>query len=392
MPRKNMPRKNSLYLLSPFCVLLATEGLAAKNYSLQPTFSTSLRWDSNYYYDHADDKKAVYTWLFQPGLVFDYQAAKTQLEGAVTLNGYDYSGSDAPDDFISLTLKADLRRSSLSRRLTLGLRDTLTYTRDPEHRGELEQVTSRDLYRTNTFNPYLGYDLNRFSIAANYYNTSIKYDEDSNEDTALHRGTLAARYKMNRTYEFGPHARVQYMDYDQDTPHYFGWELGGNVLRNGKFVNISGGLGYHKRNIDDPEKSSLDTLTWNIGLTSQATGLKKTRFNIRLLGDINDAVTDEGYYSSQQVNASVERRISKDLSLAVNASYRWHDYKHTDREDDIWHVGASARYKANRWLHISLEGGYQHQEIRYNEQELDAISLDRKFDNTFCMVKLSYMY
>lgn len=370
----------TFYFSAGFLAVLVTDAMAAKNYSLRPIIDASVHWDSNYYYDHTDEV-AVYTYLIQPGLQFNYQGAQTQFEFEGTLDGHAYSGSSTPDDFIGCTIKGDVRRTTLSRQLAAGLRDRLAYTRDPENLGKLETVASRELYKTNSLNPYLEYDLDRFKLDLEYSNTVVSYDEADKEDTALDKGSIQALYKPNRTIEFGPALEFEAMNYDQDSPDYQGVKLTGNLVRKGKFVILNGGLGYHKRELDDEEQTELDAFSWQIGVASQASGFKKTRFSLLLLGDLNDTTTPDGYYSTLQLNGVVERSIVKNITLGLHASYKWNDYELIERKDDIWKTGATVAYTVTDWLKISSEAGLQRQDSTEDENDND---------NSYWMLKLSY--
>ncbi len=373
--------KKIVYIFLSALALLGTDALAAKNYSLHPTIDTSVRWDSNYYYDH-EDEVDVYTYLIQPGLTFQYQGAQTQVEFGATLDGHVYSGSSTLDDFIGYTLDADANRTTKSRQVTFGLRDTLSYTRDPEHLGDLENITSRELYKTNVLNPYLKYELARFGIDLEYNNRVVSYDEADNEDNMLQKGSIQALYKPNRTFEFGPAFEFESMNYDQDSADYQSAKLSAVLTRNGKFVNLSGGIGYHQRELDDDENTELDTFSWRIGIASQSTGFKKTSFSFLLLRDLNDTSTPDGYYSSLQLNGAIERKLWRHFALGLNASYKWDDYELMERKDDIWKIGASADYDVMDWMKISLETGYQKQDS--NEDENDN-------ENFSWMLKISYI-
>lgn len=363
-------------------VLFTADAVAAKQYSLQPVLSTSTRWDSNYFYESTDET-SVYTWLVQPGFQFGYQAARTQLKFGATLDGHVYSGgSDDLDDFIGCTVKTDLSRATISRQLTFGLRDELLYTRNPEFFGEMRKSTSRDLYKLNNFNPYLEYEFDRFKSSFEYENIITIYDEDNNEDSALHKGNIKALYKMNRTFEFGPSFKMESMNYDNSSTDYQGLELGAILTRNGKFFDLSGGIGYHRREMDDAENSDLDAVSWRLALQSQGTGFKKTNFSLSLLHDMNDALTADGYYSALQIKGAVDRKVLKHLKLGFNASYEWDDYELTNREDDVWKIGAAAGYTINSWLEFKMEVGYQQQNSIVNFGD---------YENTSCMFKLNYI-
>lgn len=377
-------KKNRFTLLplSAF-VLLAANIAAAKNYTLQPMIGVSTRWDSNYFYDPADES-AVSTWLVQPGFKFDYQAARTRAEFGATLDGTMYSGEDDRlDSFVGWTAGLDLSsRPAQFRRLTLGLRDMLMHTRNPELFGDLRKSTRRELYTINTLNPYAEYDLDRFRTSLEYENTVVRYDEDFSEDSMLHRWSTKALYKMNRTFEFGPRIKMEAMSYEGDMDDYQGVDLGGVLTRNGKFVDLQGSIGYHKRELDDADDSGLDEMSWQLALQSQRTGFRKTKFSLSLLGDISDSLTADGYYSTMQIKGSVERKVFKHLELGLNVLYAWDDYELTGREDDIWKICATAGYAITSWLELKLE---------IARQERDSTIDVNDYDNTSCMVKLNYI-
>jgi hypothetical protein len=375
-------RRIKKFLRLSIFALIATNSIAAKNYSITPTVDASIGWNSNYYYDSIDEKD-VYTYLIQPGVAFSYQKARTRLALKATLDGNAYSGNETPEDLIGYTVDVDVNRLTRSNQLTFGLRDQLNYTRDPDLLGELENSTSRELYMINTLNPYLGYNLARFKAGLDYENIITRYDEEYNEETTLHKGSLGILYKMNRTFEFGPRFEVEAMDYDKDSVDYQGLDVSTVLVRNGKFLNLRGGIGYHKRTFDDPENSEQGDLSWNVALESQATGFKKTSFQLSLTKDMNDSTSyGPGYYSALQINGSLGRRIGAHLEIACTASYEQDEYELTDQENDIWRVGATAGYPLTDWLKLELGIGHQNQ---------DSTEDDEDYQNTSGLLKLSYI-
>lgn len=364
-------------------VLLTAQMAIAKNYTLEPILDAGVRWDSNYFYT-PENESSVGTWLTQPGVRFGYQGKRTQFKLHATLDGTVYSGSEGDiDSFVGYTVAADLHNSPAEfRRLTLGLKDILMYTRNPELFGEMRRSTNRDLYKINRLNPYIEYELDRFRTSLSYENIAVKYDGDGNEDNMLHNCIIKALYKMNRTFEFGPRLKIESMSYDGSTDDYQGIDMGAFLTRNGKFIDIQAGVGYHKREIDDAANSNLDDASWQLGIQSQNTGFRKTVFSLSLLGDINDAVTDSGYYSTLQLKGAVTRKLFKHLELGLNGLYAQDDYKMTDREDDIWRIGATAGYTVTSWLKLELE---------LTRQQRDSTLDDYDYDNNSCMIKLSYL-
>ncbi|MCI5116855.1 MAG: hypothetical protein D3913_02615 [Candidatus Electrothrix sp. LOE1_4_5] len=370
--------------LSLFALLVtdATSTMAAKNYSITPILDASVGWNSNYYYSSADEID-VYTYLIQPGISFNYQTARTSTELKATLDGNAYSGSETLDDFIGYTVEFDVNRSTKSNKLTLGLMDQLSYTRDPELLGELENATSRKLYMINTLSPYLQYNLDRFKAGLDYENIITRYDEDASEDTTLHKGSLELLYKMNRTFEFGPRLEVEAMDYDKDSADYQGTDVSAVLVRKGKFLSLRGGIGYHKRTFDDAEDSELDDVSWNLALESQATGFKKTSFKLALTKDMNDSTSyGPGYYSVLQVNGSLERKVGPRLTLGCSASYEKNEYELTDQENDIWQVSATVKYPLTDWLKLELGIGHQTQ---------DSTEDNEDYQNTSGLLKLTFV-
>lgn len=364
-------------------VLLAAKVAVAKNYILEPVLDVGIYWDSNYFYT-PDEESSVSTWLIQPGVQFGYQGKRTLFKLNATLDGTMYSGSKGEvDSFVGYTAAADLHNNPVEfRRLTMGLKDILMYSRNPELFGEMRRSINRDLYKINRLNPYMEYELDRFRTSLNYENIVVKHDEDSNEDNMLHNYIIKALYKMNRTFEFGPRLKIESMSYDGSADDYQGLDMGAFLIRNGKFIDIQAGVGYHRREIDDAANSNLDDASWQLGIQSQNTGFRKTVFSLSLLGDINDAVTDDGYYSTLQLKGAVKRKLFKHLELGFNGLYAQDDYKMTDREDDIWRIGATASYAVTNWLKLELE---------LTRQQRDSTLDVNDYDNNSCMMKLSYI-
>lgn len=376
--------KHAALSLSASAVILLAAEASAKNYRLEPVLNASTRWDSNYFFT-PDEESSVGTWLLQPGGKFTYQGARTQLKLGATLDGTMYSGDKGDmDSFVGWTAGADMSSSLTDfRRLKFGVQDVLLYTRNPDLLGELRRSTSRELYKLNMLSPYAEYDLDRIRTRLEYDNIVTKYDESGSEDSTLHKGVIKALYKMNRTFEFGPRLKVEAMSYDGNTDDYAGVDVGGFLTRNGKFIDLQAGLGYHRREIDDAANSDLDDVSWQLGIQSQNTGFKKTVFSLSLLGDINDAVTDDGYYSTWQLKGSVERKLFKHFELGLNALYAQDDYELTSREDDIWRIGVTAGYAVTSWLRVELE---------LAQQQRDSTVDVYDYDNSSCMIKLSYVH
>lgn len=379
---------SSLFLVS-IALLAAKNAAGAKNYYIKPTLDASVSWNSNYYYAHADET-AVQTYLLQPGLVFAYQSMQTRMELDATLDGHSYSGSDTLNDFIGGSLNIDVNRSTKSRQLAFGLKDKLTYTRDPELLGELENVTSRELYKINKFNPYISYEFNRFKTHFDYENIITLYDEDDQEDTALNKGTIQSLHKFNRSFEVGPRIEVESMKYDQDSAEYAGWEASAVLVRNGKFVDLTGKIGYHEREFDTPEGEGSDynQLSWMLQIKSQPTGFKKTRLSLSLISDMNDTVSYvEGGKNTvlqvMQIQGSIERDVAQNVALGLSATYLWNDYEFTEQEEEVWKTGLALEYTPISWLALQLSAGYQERDSTLDEDDYKSAS---------CMLRLSYLH
>ena len=172
------------------------------------------------------------------------------------------------------------------------------------------------------------------------------------------------------------------MSYDGSSNDYQGVDVGAHLTRNGKFVALQGSVGYHKRAIDDAANSDLDDSSWQIDIQSQKSGFSNTSFKISLLGDINDAVSADGYYSTLQLKGSVERNVFKNVELGLNALYAQDDYELSGREDDISRIGLTAAYTVTSQLKLELE---------LAQQQRNSTIDTNDYDSTSCMLRLNYI-
>jgi len=99
------------------------------------------------------------------------------------------------------------------------------------------------------------------------------------------------------------------------------------------------------------------SVVWNF-TTLDTLRITSSRTANNANAEVAGIATSPGYLSSV-VSARIDHELLRNLLLNVNASYESDDWKRIDRGDDVFGVGAGAKYLLNRNLYLGLSYTFQ---------------------------------
>ncbi|MEE4357026.1 MAG: outer membrane beta-barrel protein [Desulfococcaceae bacterium] len=363
---------------------------------IAPKVSASSRYDSNFY-NTARDERGVFTYLMQPGIEMEYYTAKSSVTLGYTLDAYFYhDNDDVPigqkdadeDDYVGHTFHFNVRTAPFAK-LSLELDEIYFKTREESKADRFANDTSREKYYINRLTPGLFYRWNeRFSSAVRYRSTITEYDRESDASSKENRGIFDLTYHFSPLSSLTLDYQIWDRNYDVDISDYTSNQVEMVYRKQAKHLGFEAGVGYHSRSFDDDSRDGTDALHYHAGLSAQTA---KSRGELVFEENYNDAVTADDFYKARKLNLSLGRTFGRYLDTGISGFYQMNDYEDwmeyrsdpENREDDIFGLSASVRYKFARWLALGLEGGYEDR-----DSNLDAYD----YDNKFIMLKVDSVY
>jgi hypothetical protein len=376
-----------------------TNALAAGRIIITPHIETSIEYNSNFFRTE-HDAASVTAWNIAPGVQVIYKTAKTKVTLDGTLERHEYFGSDNAvygkiDDYSFTGGKASGEiTSQVTDRLTVGLKDDLRVTRDPEYVDEYSQETGFSQYTTNSFTPNIYYDFgNKFGIGARYQNSLITWNESNNgtnEDYTENRGAIDAFYNLNRSTAIYLEYQIWKGDYDGYSSDYLANQITLNASKQFNYFTLTAGAGYYSRSFDQSGLDNLDGIAWKIMLDghdrSEAEDSKPRSFvRLALLHDLNNYGAGDSYYAATRLELKGGYLFRQKLEVSGMAMYQNEDYQMnpSDRTDNLYVLSARVGYEVRDKLTLSVEGGYR---------DRDSNATGQSYNDTFIMAKLEYAY
>ena len=356
-------RKKTLFI-SLFLIVSfhhADHALAAQNnIKSKLLLNLGLQHDSNFYYD-ADDEKSVTTYLVQPGVELGYETAKSEIALNYMLNAnyYDESGED---DFYGHTASLN-GNFYMSDRLSFNLSDEFVKTRDSSNLDDLGNVASREEYYQNRLRAMFSLDFEpKFTTELGYQNWITEYDQDRDDDSKGNQGIFDLIYHLNKSTSLDLEYHYWDMDYDGDELDYTSNQLSLVARKEWRIVSLEAAVGYQNREFDASDQDDIDVVPYRFTLQGR-TASGKSRFSLSAQNNFNFLnINDEGYYKGNRFSLTFDYDLTDKITLGVNGYYQNSDYENTNREDDLYNIGADINYQIRRRLALYFSARYENRD------------------------------
>ena len=365
----------------PFVACLCLAATAQARVNIEPIITVGTEYHSNYWLAE-EDELGVETYSIKPGVRLNYDNGKTIVDAAFILESYWYRDSDDPAAGVPSAEENDYvgyygefsGTTAVTDRITLGLDDTSSITRDVSLTDPLSNSTNREKYFINNFSPNAYYDFgNKFGLGARYTNLYIDYQEDG-EDSVQNMGTFDLYYNLNTRSAYFLSYKVWAKDYDLDSSDYLSNQVKMNYSHQFNYFTVEAGAGYHHRSFSQ-DFDSLDLFAWNITVEGQDPPAPDTEPRAHMSMILGQNMNNEGdgdtYYTATRIEAEFGYVFMQKIDTAIKGYYQNSDYDMEDgidtgRDDDTYSISALVAYEF--WKHgtVSLEVGHRERDSNMN--------------------------
>ncbi|MFC1867602.1 outer membrane beta-barrel protein [Thermodesulfobacteriota bacterium] len=400
-------QKGFLLLLSITFLVLSfpKAGLSQGKAIVKPSVSTSWRTDDNFY-KAENNERDIYTYLVQPGIELGYETAKSLLSLKYTLNAFYHDDQDPLrpgelpadiEDYKGHTGTLNLQTSPTDR-LTLGLEDSYTLTRDPGSSDVFSNSIDRDKYYINTLTPSISYGFGpKFTAGLKYRHTETDYDVAAREDSTEERPIFDLIYNLDKTTSLDLEYQHWTRDYDLVTSDYTSEQVKLVFRKQYKYFALEGGGGYHERQFDDPTLRDIDVFTYRFGLVGQnppaPEAKPRSRIAIGAESNLNNSGSGDSYFTADRYILDAGYVYKEKVPLNVRVSYQVSDYERTLgltrsgttelRDENTLTLEGSIGYIVTDWLLFTVTAG---------DEERESNHAGRDYENRYFMAKLDFRY
>ncbi len=399
-------RRSGIYLLAMFMLILylPSAGQAVDKFTVKPKISASWKVDSNYYRAETNERE-VYTYLVKPGIEFGYETAKSRILLDYTLDAHWYDDQDPVPAGQTASDKNDFTghsgllfaRTQPSDRLTLGLDDMFTKTRDPGSADIRSNDNARDKFWMNQVTPLIIYKFGPiFSTELRYQNTETDYDPAAREDSTEHRGRLDLVYNFTRLTSLDLQYQIWERDYSGTTSTFTSNQIKLILSKQFKYFTFEVGGGHHDRDFENAGINDFDLFTWNVEVKGQnppAPGVPQSYISLAVDRNFNDAGEGQQYFVATRFTLTAGHLFLEKLPLDFTAMYQNSDYETTTgltpagttelRDDDKIEISGKLGYIITDWLQFSVAAGYE---------DRDSNLAGSDYTNKYFMVSLDFGY
>ncbi|WP_321492509.1 outer membrane beta-barrel protein [uncultured Desulfobacter sp.] len=377
-------------------------GLAGERFLIKPMIETDYRVDSNFYSDNSDER-TVSTLTITPGLEFGFETEKSQIKA---LGAFNFNFYDDLDDVPAGTADADelnytgynleiSGKTMLFTRITTGLEDRLTKTRDPEERDELGNFIDTEEYLLNRFRPWVKYQISsRISAGIEVNTTSIDYTEGSkwDVDSFLFEGKGRLYYEISKFITVDFEYLMGDMEYEINKLGYTSRKYGLNIAGQYKYFKLDAGAGYHEREFDQAGEDDISTPYWHLSIKGQNPTVlgrdekPKSYMSLNFTQDFNSTGYNNEYYRADRVTLVLGHLFMEKIDARFKGYYQKSDYTNSwieDREDDSYFLSVMLSYFLNRRFTLAVESGMESRDSSYDDYD---------YDNSFVLFKLTFNY
>ncbi len=358
---------------------------AAPKFKIKPMVTTGARVETNFF-NTEENERDVYTFLLQPGVMLGLETPKTKATLHYTLEGYKYQDvggrpEGAPEvsdlDYVGHLASLELRYRP-ARRITFGLNDAYYRTRYPTAYDRLSDSIELGKYNINRLTPMVFYDFeNRFSAGLRYRRTDIWYEEQNPNDSVEHRIMGNVIYDPTRTTTLDLELQHWWMNYDNIDRDYTSNQIKLIFQKRYKYYAFDAGIGYHRRDYDNPAIEDGDIIAYKISILGQNPPPPEGR---RHLGERFVRARTHGYlaferdfnnygddYTAYRLTGDVGHVFYGKLQARIKGYYQWSTYStqrgltHTGnmeiRNDKTLYAAGSLAYLFSERMDVTFTGG-----------------------------------
>jgi hypothetical protein len=368
-----MPIQYKSLLISLFVVasfIYASLSLAAQtNVTSRLLLNLGFVHDSNFYYDPVNEN-SVTTYLVQPGFELGYETGKSEITLRYTLDA-NYYDESAEDDFYGSTasLMGDF---ALTDRLSFNLSDNFVYTRDSADLDDLGNIRTREKYYQNRLRALFSLDFEpKFTTQFGYQNWITDYKDNISTDSMGHQGIADLIYHLNSSTSLDLEYHYWDMDYDGIVSDYTSNQLSLVARKEFRIVNMEAGVGYQKREFDEPALEDVEVVPYRFSLHGRSTS-GKSRFTLSAVQNFNFLdESDEGYYEANRYSLGLEYDLTGKITVGARGYYQNSDYEDSIRDDDIYNILADINYQIRERIAFYFSAGYENRDSSIASEEYD---------------------
>lgn len=392
---KSTSKKLAAGLVIAGCTAFSQPVVARLN--VEPVIIVGYGYNSNFWRSE-EDKVAVGTTEIKPGVKVGYETGKTIIDFDFFLEGYMYNDYDTPPEGVSdadddnyIGLFGDFSGvHQTTDRITLGLDETISLTRDPAASDDFYDSIDREKYLINRFSPNAYYDFgNRFGLEVRYINVYTDY-LDNGEDSIQNEGDFKLFYNFTDDKAVFLSYDIWTRDYENNTSKYLSNRVKLNYEQQFNYFSFNIGGGYHNRNFNDDRFDDLDLFSWNISLTGQNPPLPdenpRSYMVLAISQDMNDAGSGNSYYTATKYEAEFGHIFLERIVTSVGGYVQQSDYEiyrgsTSGRDDTTYAVKGLVGYKFFRRGKVNFEIGYK---------DRDSNIAGRSYSDTYGMISVEF--
>ncbi len=386
-------QKGLLFLIfSSFSLLFfQTIAMAKGKIVLKPRVTTAYQFDKNFWRVENDDKEApVNTYLLQPGVMFGYKSAKSQIYLNYDLNAYWYDDIDSvkpgnqkasDDDYVGHRLNLAAGTRQINERLLLGLKEDFYLTRDQAHSDAFSDSYDRQKYMINRVEPLAFYDFSRkFTAGLRYRNTLTNYLESDLEDSSENRVLADLVYNSSPTASLNLDYQFWHRSYSQNTSDYDSHQAVLTFRKQYKNLSFDLGAGYQRRDFAKDFLESQNLFPWRGGIKLSTEPVQisplypdlsepRSYVSLRVEHNLNDQSLGEDYFEAYRISLHAGHVFWKRITLGFHGYYQKSRYVFTEgltpsgnlekRDDDVYYCDLELGYIFTRWLKFTVNPGIE---------------------------------
>lgn len=345
-------------------------GIRAGGFLVMPKLKVDGVYDDNVF---ATDNNTIDDFLaiISPSLrvISDWNTHSLEFHGGADVGRY---ADQTDEDYIHYNLgtsgRLDIQRGTS---LTAGV----DYVATTEDRGSPDDVNGTEPTEYTILTPRFGgtHRWNRVSLDVGAQAQIYDFDDvpsaggiinNDDRDRTRYLLTMQGNYEIVPQYAAFLRVALNQVDYDSAVDDAgVNRDSDGYEIVAGTRIDLTGILfgdvfaGYRSQSYDDPSLKKVEGISYGGALTWNVTNLTTIKGSIQRTVDETTQAGASGYLSTAY-NASVDHELLRNLLIGLSAGLTNNDYEGISREDDVYRVGAYARYLMQRNLYLSLNYNY----------------------------------
>jgi len=407
-PWKSLILMIHILILSFVLALFPKDGLAESKFLIKPMISAKAEYDSNFYKTE-DDERGVYTYIIEPGGMFEMNKNKSDLFLSYIMSARFYDDkSDVPEgetaadenNYVGHTVVLESNFFA-TKRLALGLHNNLMYSRVPTEYDKMSNKLGMEKNLANELTPRVKYEYNnKFATALSYTRGDIRYSETDINDTVENKWDFDLLYRPRKPITFD----LDYQHWDREWPEVDGQSYTSDQAqlifqREFRSITFLFGAGYQIRKYEAPNvdnEKDDDTITYEASITYPAT-IKKgdfltadTHYYISAFRGLSQLTSYYETFIENSFTASVGHIFSELISAKLTGHYNASDYIRSDeeegshgkdRKDNTYDISLDIGWLISKYMKLSLVGG-----LEKRSSNLEGYD----YDNTYIMIDFAF--